>query len=378
MQTSLRPMSLGEILDRTAQLYRTNFMLFVGIAGVYSGVLLVLNLGQIAMQHLLLHLHMAKQLPWFTFGFLVIIIPLMFIFAGAAVAANNRAVAWINLGQPATIRAAYASTLPRLGRYLWLMTIVTFFIYIPFIVLFIAYFVFLFAYARPHQVFATGGANANPQATVVFALVTLAFSVLSLGAFVYTVLMALRYSLGVPASVIEDLKARKAIRRSIELSKGSRGRIFVLLLLIFVIELGLVSITQVFFIFAMFTAVKHHAEVPVWLQIAQQIVGFLTNTFIGPMYATGLTLFYYDQRIRKEGFDIEWMMAAAGMTAQAPAEVTPPIPAVPENAVWEPLPEFVNPAPAESPASTQSHTSETLEGSAPQPPDAPPPEGSNG
>jgi hypothetical protein len=44
------------------------------------------------------------------------------------------------------------------------------------------------------------------------------------------------------------------------------------------------------------------------------------------MYATGLTLFYYDQRIRKEGFDIEWMMQAAGLTVPAPetpAELTP-------------------------------------------------------
>ena len=37
MQTDLRPMSLGEILDRTAQLYRNNFVLFAGIAAVYAG-----------------------------------------------------------------------------------------------------------------------------------------------------------------------------------------------------------------------------------------------------------------------------------------------------------------------------------------------------
>lgn len=42
----------------------------------------------------------------------------------------------------------------------------------------------------------------------------------------------------------------------------------------------------------------------------------MTNTFIGPIYSTGLTLFYYDQRIRKEGFDIEWMMRAAGLAPQ--------------------------------------------------------------
>jgi hypothetical protein len=39
------------------------------------------------------------------------------------------------------------------------------------------------------------------------------------------------------------------------------------------------------------------------------------------MYSTGLTLFYYDQRIRKEGFDIEWMMRSAGL--QKPAELLP-------------------------------------------------------
>jgi|HubBroStandDraft_1064217.scaffolds.fasta_scaffold46780_2 hypothetical protein len=375
MQTNLRPMSLGEILDRTAQLYRTNFVLFAGIAGVYSGVLLVLNLGQIGLQQLLLHLHMAKQLPLFTLGFLVLILPLMFIFAGAAVAANNRAVAWVNLGQPATIRGAYAGTLPRLGRYLWLMTMVAFLIYIPFIFLFIGYFVFLFAYARPHALFAAGGANANPQATIVFLLVTGVFSLLALGATIYAVIMALRYSLAIPASVIEDLKARRAIRRSIELSKGSRGRIFVLLLLILVIEIGLVTISQLFFIVAMFAAAKHRAEIPVWMQIAQQIVGFLTNTFIGPMYATGLTLFYYDQRMRKEGFDIEWMMEAAGMTAPASPPATPSTTILSETGVWEPLPEFAQPAATEPPPHAEPETSEPATGLTPP---QPPPESPHG
>ncbi len=36
MESNLRPLTLGEILDRTAQLYRTNFLLFAGIASVYA------------------------------------------------------------------------------------------------------------------------------------------------------------------------------------------------------------------------------------------------------------------------------------------------------------------------------------------------------
>jgi hypothetical protein len=152
---------------------------------------------------------------------------------------------------------------------------------------------------------------------------------------IYAILMGLRYALAVPACVVENLKARPAIKRSIQLTQGSRGRIFVLGLLIAVIQIGLVLLTQLFFVLA---AVKQHGVLPAWVRVLQQVVGFFTNTFIGPMWATGLTLFYYDQRVRKEGFDIEWMMQAAGMTAPA----TVPVETAPETA-----PE---PAPAVEPA----------------------------
>ena len=49
MESNLRPLTLGEILDRTAQLYRSNFLLFAGIFSVYSGVVLVLSLAQIGL-----------------------------------------------------------------------------------------------------------------------------------------------------------------------------------------------------------------------------------------------------------------------------------------------------------------------------------------
>ena len=134
---------------------------------------------------------------------------------------------------------------------------------------------------------------------------------------IYGVLMSLRYSLAVPACTVENLKARPAIRRSVELSKGSRGRIFMLGLLTVIIQIGMVGLTQGFFVIA---GMKHKGIIPLWMSIAQQFLAFLTNTFVGPIYATGFTLFYFDQRVRKEGFDIEHMMQAAGMV---PAETEP-------------------------------------------------------
>jgi hypothetical protein len=88
-------------------------------------------------------------------------------------------------------------------------------------------------------------------------------------------------------------------------------------LLVLVIQMGIVTITQIPFMMMSF---KHHGELAAGARITQQFVAFLTNTFIGPMYAIGLTLFYYDQRVRKEGYDIEWMMQAAGLV-QAPGKM---------------------------------------------------------
>jgi hypothetical protein len=141
--------------------------------------------------------------------------------------------------------------------------------------------------------------------------------------------MALRYSLAIPACVVENLKARKAIRRSIELSKGSRGRIFVLWLLVGIIWVALFMITNAFFFIY---SAAHKGILPIGFSILQQFLAFFMNTFVVPISATGITLFYYDQRIRKEGFDIEWMMQAAGLTPP-PA---PPIEAAAPQAVVEP------------------------------------------
>ena len=92
-------------------------------------------------------------------------------------------------------------------------------------------------------------------------------------------------------------------------------------LLTIIIQLGLAALTQGFFILA---GIKHKGILPLWMSVLQQLLAFLTNTFVGPIYATGFTLFYFDQRIRKEGFDIEHMMAAAGMNPPpAPSEFQP-------------------------------------------------------
>jgi len=316
VETSLRPLTLGEILDHTAQLYRKQFLLFVGIFAIYAGVVLVLNLLQIGAVYGLRHIHASVWMTVLIALAALIKVMLVFACAGAAVAAISRAVAWLHLGEKASIQGAYKSILPRLLRYLWLMTITFAMAWIPMALVYGGYITLVFLYFPKGTMAQTGGSS---QASVVmFGIATLAFGLLLLLATAYGIVMMLRYALAVPACVVEDLKARAAIRRSIELSKGARGRIFVLGLLVLVIEVGLIGLTQVFFLV---TAVKQHGHVGMGVQAMSQIAAFFTNTVLGPIYATGLTLFYYDQRVRKEGYDIEWMMQAAGLNPPAAPEL---------------------------------------------------------
>ncbi|HMG88104.1 MAG TPA: glycerophosphoryl diester phosphodiesterase membrane domain-containing protein [Terracidiphilus sp.] len=315
METTLRPLTLGEILDRTAELYRSHFLLFAGISSIYAGILLVLSLVQIGAQQGALSLHMNTGLIVVSVIGIVVLGLAIFVAGGLAVAANTRAVGWVHLGEPASIGAAYRTILPRTGRYLWLMTITYFLAWFPCVLIYGAYATLLFVYVLRKGLFAPHAAPPDPHLMVVFLASSVAFLFLILLALVYGIIMSLRYSLAIPACTVENLTARAAIRRSIQLSKGSRGRIFMLALLALIIQLGLTGITQTFFIVV---GLKHQGVLPVWMSVTQQFLAFLTNTFVGPIYATGFTLFYYDQRVRKEGYDIERMMHHAGMTPSLP------------------------------------------------------------
>ncbi len=316
METTLRPLTLGEILDRTAELYRSNFLLFAGISSVYGSILLVLSLLQIGAQQVALALHMKTGVIVVSVAGLVILWLAIFVAGGLAMAANTRAVGWVHLGEHATIGAAYRAILPRTGRYLWLMTITYFRAWFPCVLVYGAYAAVILVYIRPTGLLTPRGAPPDSKTMIVFLASSVIFLFLLAGSLVYGIIMSLRYSLAVPASTVENLKARDAIRRSIQLSKGSRGRIFMLGLLALIIQLGLTGITQGFFLVV---GIKHHGVLPVWMSVVQQFLAFLTNTFVQPIYATGFTLFYYDQRVRKEGYDIERMMHSAGMTEPQPA-----------------------------------------------------------
>jgi hypothetical protein len=352
METSLRPLTLGEILDRTAELYRTNFVLFAGIFVPWAGVDLLLNLLLLGMSEWMKALHMDRYVLLVTLATSLVELLVIVLLLGVTIAAISRAVAWVHLGQPATIRGAYGAVLPRIGSYLWLMTITAFVVWTPFALLYASFIGVVGFYGKVFT--AQPGvppAPADPQSTVIIGIAAVVFLLLLIPVGIYTTLMNLRYALALPACVVENTRAGPSLRRAIDLSTGARGRIFILALLVGVIKIGLVGITQIFTILGV---VKNHGQISPGLNAVSQVIAFFTNAFLGPIYATGITLLYYDQRVRKEGFDIEWMMQAAGMIASTPelaaGSAVPPPAQEPQAHVG---PTFASEPPAPAPPSPQ-------------------------
>ena len=59
------------------------------------------------------------------------------------------------------------------------------------------------------------------------------------------------------------------------------------------------------------------------IQMIQLAGSFISSMLVGPVAAIALCLFYFDERVRHEGFDIEFLMLRAGPPPPNPvAEAT--------------------------------------------------------
>jgi hypothetical protein len=140
--------------------------------------------------------------------------------------------------------------------------------------------------------------------------------------------LVLSYAMGMAVCVVEKKTAWQSLMRSWSLSKGTRGRIFVLYLLLLVLSFVVLMISYLLALIVILAATflgtgKALAVIGLIVAAIVYIVGIIgTQIAIVPVPWIALVLFYYDQRIRKEGYDIEWMMQQAGL-AQPPSTASP-------------------------------------------------------
>ena len=167
-------------------------------------------------------------------------------------------------------------------------------------------------------------------------LFVIAAVVLILALIVVGVMIWIRFSLAFPVSVAEQKKAWPSLQRSGQLTKGSRGRIFVMFLLVWVLSIvaSVVLIIPVDIVIALtmrkaFIAGHTPTLYLTLIQVVNLAVGFLVRVFVMPIYVVALVLFYADQRTRIEGYDIEQLMAQAGWTEPPPLPAAQQFPSLP-------------------------------------------------
>lgn len=310
MQAALRPMNLGEILDRTFAIYRKKFLLFAGIAALPSAAMLGIHVLDIAWFHSARWVTTADQsdaAAWnwvIAFGYDHISAFLGLLFLPAFVRMASCEV----FAENVTIVASLRFALARWRRYLWL----AFLKYFAALILpeAIAFGVF-FGTGTLEDKLGLLGDPPNILAIVVLLLPIPAGIVLLLWA-------GACLSLVFPAAALEEMTAWKSLRRSWKLTKGSRGRIFAAWIMVIAcaVVLDLLASFLLSWIAQLIYSSRNYVG---YNRQVYDVVVYsfyaLIGAVVGPLYPIAVTLFYYDQRVRKEGLDVEIMMQAAGLVA---------------------------------------------------------------
>jgi hypothetical protein len=336
MSSAIRPLRLGEILDQTAQLYRRNFLLFAGTAVIPNAVIFGAYFVIFTIAGVPMLMRSAKTPPDFVFGglfFLLMLIamPLFLVSMVFAHAGVTRAAVNAFHGERMKVREALASVKPRFWRYLGLMLLQGLLIIgVPsFIAGILGVALVLMARAGGSLTYLAGFLGVCLVLAMIVAIIVL----------------VTEFGMGIAACVVEDAPATEALGRARKLSKGTRGRIFVMLLVVWGISivLSVIGYIPMIILGGLIAAIGHSSVSSNLMFVAMEIINILMNfclqTLVVPAYLVALVMFYFDQRVRLEGYDIEWMMQQAGLT--------PPVPEVTTNTIAQVSTAEASPAPAQ-------------------------------
>lgn len=259
---TLRPMTLGQVLDTTFSLYKRNFWLFVGITSIPFLAVLILQVGAAALQ--LSRPSPQPASPALASGAIVggiVFLLAYFLLAGAAQAATIFAVSDLYLGRAATVRGSFRKVGGKAFRVILVLLLVGLTVGVGFLLLIIP-----------------------------------------------GIILFCRTAVAVPASMLEDTKAVGSIERSIQLTKGFAMQIFLIFLLVWVLSYIALLIFQVPFAYLQGATAQARQTLVFGMLALQHLSSFLSNVLVGPIGTIAFSLMYYNLRVRKEAFDIQHLM----------------------------------------------------------------------
>ena len=121
--------------------------------------------------------------------------------------------------------------------------------------------------------------------------------------------LSVAWCLSLPALVLENLPgAMRALARSRELVRGAWWRtwltIVVMSILVGVLQ-GLVGglVGAIASIVGVLVAAGN-GQPPIWITVVNSLVSSALNVLLAPLFYIGVTLLYYDRRVRAEAYDL--------------------------------------------------------------------------
>jgi hypothetical protein len=246
---ALRPLSVGEIIDASFQVYRRHF-------GALAMIVLVCNSVPLLFQIFVEASGGGREHPVMMLGYYILYVVL----SSIATAATVFVVSESYLGRAITARDALNRATPFVGRVIMASILFGFLAMIGFVLLIV------------------------PGVIIVCGLV-----------------------LATPALVIEALpSATAALGRSWSLTGGFRLKILGLLFLLGVIMvLPWLAVSMLMGVIGAMAAMGGAGRSPMLFVVLGVAIGGLVQFFLYPLSHAALTIAYYDLRVRKEGFDLE-------------------------------------------------------------------------
>jgi hypothetical protein len=308
-------MSTSQVLDRTFHLYRNHFLLLAGISALPPAVLLFAQAGFV-----LLTLIPGSKLDFFpseaafVLGIIALVVAYLVSLAFAT-GATVYAVSQVHLGQAATIRESYKVIRPLLWRIVRIVVTVA--------VRFAGATAAAVAVGAIPIFLMTKFGRTDP-------LIAWVGGVLTVVAFIVCVIWVIRfycsYQLAVPVCVLEKRGAVDCLKRSRFLSKGRGVQRILLVLFLSAILTYILSLafSLPVIILATVSGGDKTAGLAIPIAIWQYLAGFFAGTIAGPIATIALALLYYDERVRKEAFDLQLMMEAMGQQQASQAAAAAP------------------------------------------------------
>jgi hypothetical protein len=141
----------------------------------------------------------------------------------------------------------------------------------------------------------------------------------------------IRLAVVVPAIIVENLGPVQAIRRSWGLVYNFWWRTAGLQILLGILS-AIITLGPAYLLIAIVAVVSRSLD-PMVINIITATISVIASMFYVPLQLTAITLYYFDLRVRKEGFDLETAMQQR--YAMAPAGGY----AYPSGQYWQPQPQ---------------------------------------